>query len=75
GCHFLYQQTSVKKRSYSSIWIYLHVKHNWQPNVINLRNAFESLPLKKGDLGGFSNGDKKSPLAPLFLKGGILALS
>jgi hypothetical protein len=44
-------------------------------NVINLRNAFESPPLKKGDLGGFSNGDNKSPLAPLFLKGGILALS
>ena len=31
-----------------------------------LSNAFESPPLKKGDLGGFSNGDKKSPLAPLF---------
>jgi len=30
-------------------------------------------PLKKG-LGGFSNTDKKSPLAPLFLKGGILGL-
>jgi hypothetical protein len=26
----------------------------------------------KGDLGGFSNGDKKSPLPPLSLKGGIL---
>jgi hypothetical protein len=37
-----------------------------QFNVINLRNAFESPPLKKGDLGGFSNGDKKSPLAPFF---------
>jgi hypothetical protein len=46
-----------------------------QINTVELRDVFESPPLKKEYLGGFSNGDKKSPLAPLWKRGEFLALS
>jgi hypothetical protein len=39
-------------------------------NAINLGDASESPFLKEGYLGGFSNGDKKSP-SPPFPMGGI----
>jgi hypothetical protein len=43
--------------------------------VVYLGDSFESPPLKKGDLGGFSNGDKKTHLAPLVQRGDFQVLN
>jgi hypothetical protein len=43
--------------------------------VVHFGDSFERAPLKKWELGGFSNGDKKTHLVPLVRRGDFQVLN